>query len=385
MFLSINLRQTHLMHIWVATIFFFSGLLINFVQLANTIFLWPISVQLYRRINCHLNYTIWSQLVFIAEWWSGSELRVYADPLTIKSLSTEKGLVISNHTYEVDWIMGWVLADRCELLGNCKAFAKKMIQYLPVIGWGWYFSEFVFLERKWKEDQTLIRQQLSKVAEYKDPLWVLLYCEGTRFTAEKHIQSMVVAREKGLPELKRHLLPRTKGFFLSVRQLKGNVPAVYDFNFGFNRQEGAAPTLMNILQGKKNICEVYIRRFNLADVPEEEELCNQWLHKLYQEKDRILDSYIRTGSFSEESGFPSWSVTRPARRCWSLVNTIGWTTIIVTLLLYYIFRLVTSGSWIIFGSALLMIASGYLGLRKMIGLTSVTKSSSYGSGSNGTL
>ena len=44
-----------------------------------------------------------------------------------------------------------------------------------------------------------------------------MFCEGTRFTKEKHEESMKVAREKGLPQLKHHLLPRTKGFSLLAK------------------------------------------------------------------------------------------------------------------------------------------------------------------------
>lgn len=44
-----------------------------------------------------------------------------------------------------------------------------------------------------------------------------MFCEGTRFTKEKHEESMKVARQKGLLELKHHLLPRTKGFSLLAR------------------------------------------------------------------------------------------------------------------------------------------------------------------------
>jgi len=50
---------------------------------------------------------------------------------------------------------------------------------------------------------------------------LLLFCEGTRFTEAKHAASMEVARQKGLPLLKHHLLPRTKGFVHSVNGLKG--------------------------------------------------------------------------------------------------------------------------------------------------------------------
>ena len=50
---------------------------------------------------------------------------------------------------------------------------------------------------------------------------LLLLCEGTRFTEEKHKTSVEFAKKKGLPILKHHLLPRSKGFLLSVQGLKG--------------------------------------------------------------------------------------------------------------------------------------------------------------------
>ena len=52
-------------------------------------------------------------------------------------------------------------------------------------------------------------------------LQLLLFCEGTRFTETKRQASMAVARQKGLPELKHHLLPRTRGFVLTMNGVKG--------------------------------------------------------------------------------------------------------------------------------------------------------------------
>lgn len=48
----------------------------------------------------------------------------------------------------------------------------------------------------------------------------LIHCEGTRFTEKKHQISMQVAQAKGLPSLKHHLLPRTKGFAITVKCLR---------------------------------------------------------------------------------------------------------------------------------------------------------------------
>ena len=46
-----------------------------------------------------------------------------------------------------------------------------------------------------------------------------LFAEGTRFTEEKHAQSVEFARSRGLPILKHHLFPRTKGFCFLMKEL----------------------------------------------------------------------------------------------------------------------------------------------------------------------
>jgi lysophosphatidic acid acyltransferase/lysophosphatidylinositol acyltransferase len=46
-------------------------------------------------------------------------------------------------------------------------------------------------------------------------------CEGTRFTEKKRLESMKYAQEKHLPELKYHILPRTRGFTLILHGAQG--------------------------------------------------------------------------------------------------------------------------------------------------------------------
>lgn len=62
---------------------------------------------------------------------------------------------------------------------------------------------------------------------------MLLYAEGTRFTKEKQEASVKFARSKGLPELKEHLLPRTKGFSVGLPHFRHNLPAVYNVQLAF--------------------------------------------------------------------------------------------------------------------------------------------------------
>lgn len=46
-------------------------------------------------------------------------------------------------------------------------------------------------------------------------------CEGTRFTEQKRLESMKYAQEKHLPQLKYHILPRTRGFTLILHGAQG--------------------------------------------------------------------------------------------------------------------------------------------------------------------
>ena len=49
---------------------------------------------------------------------------------------------------------------------------------------------------------------------------MVIFAEGTRLTEAKVQASVEYAKANGLPELKHHLLPRSKGFSLTVHYLR---------------------------------------------------------------------------------------------------------------------------------------------------------------------
>jgi lysophosphatidic acid acyltransferase / lysophosphatidylinositol acyltransferase len=73
-------------------------------------------------------------LVAIGEWWSGSKLNVYITKEDLEHCGKEHALLVMNHTYETDWLFGWMFTEKVGVLGNCKAYAKKMISLIPTIG-----------------------------------------------------------------------------------------------------------------------------------------------------------------------------------------------------------------------------------------------------------
>ncbi|XP_013864619.1 1-acyl-sn-glycerol-3-phosphate acyltransferase delta isoform X2 [Austrofundulus limnaeus] len=328
------LKSQFLCLLIMSYVFLVSGLVVNLLQLC-TLPLWLVSKQLARRVNIRLGYCISSQLVAALEWWSGTECTLYTDPKSYVLYGKENAIVVLNHSFEIDFLCGWTFCDRFGVLGSSKVLAKKELAYVPVIGWMWYFLEIVFCKRKWEEDKTTVTQSLQKLHDYPEKFWFLLFCEGTRFTSKKHQISMQVAESKGLPKLKHHLLPRTKGFWVTVQNLRGTAAAVYDSTLNFRNNE--APTLLGVLSGKKYHADLYVRRIPLESIPEDEAECSAWLHKLYQEKDGFQDHYSQTGRFPGP-------VISPPRRPWSLINWIFWCCVTLYPLGLLLNQLISSGS-----------------------------------------
>jgi lysophosphatidic acid acyltransferase/lysophosphatidylinositol acyltransferase len=94
-----------------------------------------------------------------------------------------------------------------------------------------------------------------------------------------------VAKEKGLPILKHHLLPRPKGFNLVASQLEGHVKHLYDFNIAAKDINGRQPTMVDVQNGVPVHVMVLYRRIPMTEVPKNDEKQTAvFLNKLFTEK-----------------------------------------------------------------------------------------------------
>ncbi|XP_060518477.1 1-acyl-sn-glycerol-3-phosphate acyltransferase delta-like [Cylas formicarius] len=375
-----HFKRSRLLHLCLAITFFASGIIVNIIQAIFYFTLRPWNKHLYRKINYFLCYTIYAQVVFVAEWWASTKLLLYIDKNDWeKYYGKEHGYCIMNHSYEIDWLMGWMACEKMKVLGNCKAYAKKSIQYLPVLGWGWKFAEFVFLERSFEKDKLVISKQITELADHPDPMWLLLFPEGTRFTEKKHIVSLEFAKKNNLPELKHHLLPRTKGFVGSLPSMRNKIPAIYDTVIAFNPNDSVEPTITNLLMAKPITAHMYIKRIPLEEVPESISGQEQFLIDMFLRKDRLKDSFFRTGDFFTESGVDRVKPWPSQRRICVLLNMIFWLVCILIPSFYYLMKLLFSGKFLYFSIGFSFILVFYVLLKKAISMTDIkSSSSSYG-------
>lgn len=294
----------------------------------------------------------------------------------LEGLGKDHAVILMNHHYELDWLFGWMVGDRAGILGNCRVYVKKVLQYVPIIGWAWCFSDTLFLARDWAKDQVTLDERLGALLDYPDPVWILLFPEGTRFTTDKYLASKKFAESRNLPVLKHHLMPRTKGFTYTVSHLDPTkISCVYDVTLGCETE--TPPTLTNVLMGRSTSAHMYIRQFKLEEIPKDEEGSAQWLLDLYVEKDKLLESFKNTGKF-EHPTLPSFpGVTKQPRP-----YTAALSLTVNSFMMMYLALTLLNGGWVTWVVAGLVIVFGMAGIKYFVGITQISHSSSYGDKKN---
>lgn len=99
------------------------------------------------------------------------------------------------------------------------------------------FYGFIFMSRKMATDQPRLSYRLQKLRKektspsgktYFDPMWLLLFPEGTNLCANGRKKSASWAKKQNIRDLEHLLLPRSTGMFFCLSELKGTVDYVYD-------------------------------------------------------------------------------------------------------------------------------------------------------------
>lgn len=86
-------------------------------------------------------------------------------------------------------------------------------------------------------DQPRLAHRLTKLKKlkrdpngksYYDPMWLLLFPEGTNLSANGRRKSAKWAEKQGLKDPEHVLLPRSTGTFFCLNELKGSLEYIYD-------------------------------------------------------------------------------------------------------------------------------------------------------------
>lgn len=297
--------------------------------------------------------------MFVYECWADSEIIIYCKPEDFERIGKEHSLTVINHSYEIDFIILWLLIDKFKGLGNSRGFVKNEIKYIPgkfieflsqciffkkhfVTVWGWFFglAEHIFLARSFEKDKSIIENKVRDYLTNIDNNWLVLLAEGTRYSKEKHEVSNKFAIERGLEPLQHHLIPRAKGFALTVPILKKlNCPTLYNVQLAFEKSAPNQATLGNLLKGRKLVAHIFLDRIDMTTV----EPTFEYLYDLYKLKDSIQDSFHKHGNFYEGRGETPIKGIKMGVRTSVCINSICWFIFIFCCIIYNIIQLIMAG------------------------------------------
>ncbi|KAM0199406.1 hypothetical protein ACHAPI_003158 [Fusarium lateritium] len=220
-----------------------------------------------------------------------------------------------------DWLYLWWIAyaNSPGMHGHIYIILKESLKRIPFVGWGMQFYGFIFMSRKMASDQPRMAYRLKKLKQrkvdpngksYMDPMWLLLFPEGTNLSNNGRRKSAGWAAKNDLKDPEHVMIPRSTGMFFCLNELKGSLDYVYDCTVayegiprgGFGEEyfglvstyfQGRAPKSVNF----------YWRRFRLSDMPlDDQEAFNLWLREEWYKKDALMEEYLTTGRFPAMAG-----------------------------------------------------------------------------------
>ena len=368
-----SLKQFRIVQLYLTYILVFASLSCTLGQ----ILILPLRLlrpKLFYVLNEKLCYFYFCLVPYAVENWAGYTIRVYGEESIVdnfrQSPDTNR-LVVMNHTGEVDWMIGWSLIESLGLLGRVKTVIKDPIKYVPLFGWTFYISDYIFVKRSAQTDLPILRRASELYRDYPHSFLMTIFPEGTRYTEEKHAESLAFASKRGLPQYKHHLLPRAKGlhFLLGMMKRNKNSEFFYDIEYAYR---GKPATAIGILSADRGKCDVNMRAFRLTDIPEEEGAFTEWLYQLFEEKDALM-------AFHKERGhFPGQPLqTEPSY--WRGKCALFWFVASTLPILYTSVSLVLSGHWALLAllTLLLPAAASWL-FDQLIRMTESKHGSAYG-------
>lgn len=321
-----------------------------------------------------------------------TNFRVDNDGNLILTLASN-AVYIANHQIYVDWMFFWFLSYTANYAHSVYVVVKEQLSRAPLVGQGMINFRFLFLLRKWEEDKIRMTNQLLEVdaeargygpalavqevasANAKSPaikVWpkgvssdvsrmhpyqLVIFPEGTVISAHTRERSSKYTKEINRPTLNHVLLPRVRGLFLALRLLRHSVEVVYDTTFGYEGLKASdygediftlkAMFLMG--KGPKKV-HYYIRSFSIKDIPlGDDDDCvdidqldpsvmkefEEWLIKVWYEKDKLMGKFFETGSFVDKDDPTAQSITADLKARSALEYFSPFVTLAMLILVIY--------------------------------------------------
>ncbi|MCJ1439218.1 hypothetical protein MMC27_008609 [Xylographa pallens] len=282
----------------------------------------------------------------LTQWWAPTVIRISGDKSVRGQLMKtvdgglfcnfpERLVLMANHQIYTDWLYLWWIAYTNGMHGRIYIILKESLKSIPVIGWGIQLSQFIFMKRNWEKDKPHLAAHLQKLNNPADPMWLLIFPEGTNLAPDTRQRSALWAGTQGITDMHHLLLPRSTGLQFCLQQLHRTVPYIYDCTIAYEgvKHGQYAQDIFTIQQAylkgqpPKSV-NMYWRRFAVSTIPfNDAKAFEHWLRSRWHEKDMLINGYLRTGRFPADDGIdklPDGTIRRGAGYIETEVKAFKW-------------------------------------------------------------
>ncbi|WPH00299.1 acyltransferase-domain-containing protein [Acrodontium crateriforme] len=286
--------------------------------------------------NAYMAWTKESFAVLVTtmtQWWAPTLVRVSGDESmkgqiyqmedgTLKCNFPHRLVLMANHQLYTDWLYLWWIAYTNKMHGHIYIILKESLKSLPIFGWGAQFYNFIFLSRKWETDKWRFKRALSHLKDPKNPMWLLIFPEGTNLSGVTREKSAAWAKKNGIMDMKNQLLPRTTGLKFCLSELRESTNWLYDCTIAYEGvpkgQYGQDVFTLrsSFFEGRppKSV-NMFWRRYKISEIPLDNDMVfNRWLTNRWREKDYILEYFYKFGSFAADEALKALAATEGKRK-----------------------------------------------------------------------
>ncbi|CAL5409535.1 unnamed protein product [Camellia sinensis] len=185
-----------------------------------------------------------------------SEIKLFTDSETFRLMGKEHAFVVSNHKSDIDWLVGWLLAQ----VGLCG------------------FLSIYFLKEAGLRMKNFKGAKLEAAQEY--------------------------AASAGLPVPRNVLIPHTK----AVSEIRSFVPAIYEVTVAIPKSS-PPPTMLRLFKGKSSVMHVHLKRHLMKDLPETDDAVAQWFRDMFVAKLTSINGRLNMATFRASSSMSSSSIS----------------------------------------------------------------------------
>lgn len=279
-------------------------------------------------------------------------------------------IVMLNHHCRVDWVYLFLFCARSSLTSTLRIVLKEDLKKLPMMGSAMEHYRFLFLSRKWQDDEPYLKDMVAYFRRTGTPTTVLIFPEGTDLSPSNVVKSQAFARENNLPVLHHVLNPRTTGL-IALKNMFGeeNVEEIIDCTMGYTyRKANTRPAELSLVDGTHpHRIHLLLRRYRLDSTTspnsddlqdtapgKDDEALKRWLNTRFTEKEQLLSRFYRSNPvgfddhdvravMGEQCGVLSYvggqEADTPKSRVTAFAGEVGWGRVAVNLLCWFFYPL----------------------------------------------